>query len=289
MKSCVILVLGVALSACAPANDGADRDGGTSNAASAAADLVFNIVASDQGFTAPDSVPAGLRHIVFTNHGKKVHESMFIKLPEGMDASGFIAAVQSGVDFPKGTVDYNGPGLLSPGDTTEQWLRLDPGRYILMCWNEDFSKLRDLHTITVTEAGRHDDAPHKENTVLTLRDFRFEFSTPLKSGVQVVKVVNAGPSMHEVDFYRQFTGKTMADTLAWRQDDAEHAPTAYALGGVLDSHDIRREVWIRREFLPGHYVLQCEMPMTVSSEAVDKSTPHANHTDAGMTMEFEVR
>lgn len=35
----------------------------------------FRIVATDAGFEAPDSVLAGLRHIVYENHGLEIHEA----------------------------------------------------------------------------------------------------------------------------------------------------------------------------------------------------------------------
>jgi len=36
--------------------------------------------------------------------------------------------------FPAGALDYSGPGLTSPGKTAEMWLKVDPGQYIIICW-----------------------------------------------------------------------------------------------------------------------------------------------------------
>src|SRR5262252_5841897 len=47
-------------------------------------DAPVRIIATDTGFDAPDKVPAGLRHIVFENHGSQIHEGMLVKLPQGM-------------------------------------------------------------------------------------------------------------------------------------------------------------------------------------------------------------
>src|SRR4051794_8387970 len=88
----------------------------------------FRIIATDAGFEAPDAAAAGLRHIVFENHGSEIHESMLVKLAKGMSAEDYVAAVKEGSLFPKGALDYSGPGLTSPGETAEMWLRLDPGR-----------------------------------------------------------------------------------------------------------------------------------------------------------------
>src|SRR6476646_726607 len=100
----------------------------------------LRIVGTDAGFEAPDGVAAGLRHIVFENHGSEIHECMLVRLPKGMSAQDYVAAVKKGSLFPEGALDYSGPGLTSPGETAEMWLRVDPGQYILICWNGDHDK-----------------------------------------------------------------------------------------------------------------------------------------------------
>jgi len=70
----------------------------------------FRIIATDAGFQAPDRIAAGLRHILFENHGSEIHESMLVKLPAGMSAEEYVAAVKKGAEFPEGALDYSGPG-----------------------------------------------------------------------------------------------------------------------------------------------------------------------------------
>lgn len=246
---------------------------------------VFRIVATDHGFEAPDRLSAGLRHIEFVNNSHELHESMLVKLPAGMSAGDFVASIKAGSLFPEGSLDYSGPGLTSPGETTEQWLRVDPGNYLLICWNNDHATTRGTHAFIVVDDGARDDTPPPADAVLKLTDFRFELSTPLRKGIQVLKVENAGPSMHEADIYRLHDGKTVADLLQWSRQDGRGLPPAQALGGTLDSSDIRREVWIRRSFSPGHYAIQCEMPM---SEDVQAGSRYATHTDAGMVLPFDI-
>src|SRR6478736_3127218 len=70
--------------------------GAKKQAAGAASSSTFHIVATDRGFEAPASVPAGLRHSVFENRGKEIHEGMLVKLPTGMRAEDYVAAVKAG-------------------------------------------------------------------------------------------------------------------------------------------------------------------------------------------------
>src|SRR4029077_12057261 len=105
--------------------------------------------ANDAGFDAPDKVPAGLRHIVYSNHGSEIHEAMLIKLPQGMTPAGYVAAAHGGSSFPAGALDYSGPGLTSPGETTEVWSKLDPGQYIILCFNNGHANTVPPHPFTV--------------------------------------------------------------------------------------------------------------------------------------------
>jgi uncharacterized cupredoxin-like copper-binding protein len=243
----------------------------------------FRIVATDTGFAAADRVPAGLRHVVFENSGSEIHEAMLVKLPLNMRPDDYVAAVRHGMLFPKGALDYSGPGLTSPGEKAEMWLKLDPGQYIIICWNDGHAT-RSVHPFTVDSPGIDDPVP-KEEVVIRLLDYRFEVEGNLRKGTRVIRIETPGPNMHEVDMYRLHEGKTAADLHSWRKDDGSGAAPADALGGALDSHDIARVVWLRKDFRPGRYVLHCEMPLTTDATA---STKNITHGDLGMIKEFEI-
>jgi len=243
----------------------------------------FRIVATDEGFAAAASIPAGMRHVLYENRGSKIHEAMLVKLPAGMDAAGYVAAVKAGSLFPKGALDYSGPGLTSPGETTELWLRVDPGRYILICWNDDHARSTPVHPFTVRD-DVVDDPPPREDVVVKLVDYHFEVAGALRSGTQVIKIETTGPSMHEADLYRLDEGRTLDDLNRWRKEPAGAAP-ARALGGILDSHDLTHVVWLRKTLAPGRYVLHCEMPMNESSSGGNTEQTHA---DLGMARLIEI-
>ena len=244
----------------------------------------FKIVATDAGFEAPDLIPAGLRHIVFENRGSEIHEAMLVKLPDGMTPTDYVAAVKAGSLFPKGAQDYSGPGLTSPGETVEVWVKVDPGNYLIICWNNGHAKSTPVHPFTVQYAISEDEPP-KEDVVLKLVDYRFEFEGNLRKGRQVILVETPGPSMHEVDFFRLHKEKSVADVNRWRKANGRGEPPIDALGGALDSHDIKRVVWLRRDFTPGRYVLHCEMPVTSDSQTTNQQITHA---DVGMVREIKI-
>jgi hypothetical protein len=245
----------------------------------------FRIVATDTGFDAPESIAAGLRHIVFENRGSKIHEAMLVKLPQGMSPDDYVAEVKKGSSFPKGALDYSGPGLTSPGESAEMWLRVDPGQYLLICWNAGHAKVTPVHPFTVQYTIANDEEP-KAEVVLRLADYKFEFEGNLHKGMQVIRVETPGPSMHEVDFFRLHDGKTVDDLRRWRNPENDGAGPADALGGALDSHDVSRVVWMRKNLTPGRYVLLCEMPLTPDASPAGTDL---NHSDLGMVREIEIK
>jgi len=242
----------------------------------------IRIVATDEKLEAPNTMRAGMRHIVFENRGKQVHEAMFIKLPAGMSVADFQGQMNEGILFPEGVLDYSGAGLMSPGGTTEVWLPLDPGEYVLICWNHMRHSVRGL---TVSDGKRVDDTPPKEDAVLLMRDFQFELQGHLKKGTRVIKVQSSGPSVHEADLFRLHPGHSASDVQRWYKNDLDDPAPADALGGVLDSSDTKHVVWLRHSFSPGQYVFHCATPLDTHAKSGEHSPVHA---DVGMVMTFEV-
>src|SRR5207253_5559004 len=66
--------------------------------------------------------------------------------------SDYVSAVRKGSLFPAGALDYSGPGLTSPGESVEVWVKLDPGQYILICWNDGHARSTPPRPITVEYA-----------------------------------------------------------------------------------------------------------------------------------------
>jgi len=201
---------------------------------------------------------------------------MLVKLANGMSADDYVAEVKSGSLFPKGALDYSGPGLTSPGESTEMWVKVDPGQYILICWNNNHATTIPVHRFSVFTNEANDHVP-KEDLTLRLVDYHFEFNGTFKRGEQVIRIETKGPSMHEADLFLLKDGKSVKDLNSWLAKGDGRAP-ARALGGILDSHDITRVVWLRKNLTPGRYVLHCEMPMP----------GNLTHTDFGMFRQFEI-
>jgi hypothetical protein len=265
----------------------ADAATAVSTSDGAAPDTPFRIIATDTGYAAPDRLAAGLRHIVFENRGTEIHEAMFVKLAAGMSADDYVAAIRGGSLFPEGALDYSGAGLTSPGQSTELWLHVDAGYYVLICWYNDHPTTVPVHRFTVVPADVPDDTPPAHDAVLRLIDFRFDLEGELDAGTHVIRIETPGPSMHEMDIYRMLDGRTLSDLADWYENGKRTgvAAPAIALGGVLDSHDIHHVMWLRKTFEPGRYVLRCQMPMTTGPEV---SSVEVSHAQVGMVRELVI-
>jgi hypothetical protein len=168
------------------------------------------------------------------------------------------------------------------------WLPLDEGTYLLACWFTRHVTGIPPHTIVVDGTPRVAVTPPREDAVLRMMDFRFELTGEIQSGPQTIRVETVGPSMHEVDIFRLHGARKLDELRVW-QDKREGPPPATLVGGVLDSHDISRVVWLRRDFTMGRYVLWCGMPMIQTGKESDAgAAADVTHAHAGMIMEFEV-
>ena len=194
-------------------------------------------------------------------------------LPMDMNAKQYLAAVQSGIYFPEGALDYSGLGLTSPGHQADMWLRLDPGNYLLFCWYKGHSSGLPAHELKVVDDGSADIALPDVHIVVRLVDFRFEVAGDFRSGPQVIRVETPGPSMHEVDIFRLNDGMEIDDLRRWYKSGRDGPAPVTAFSGVLDNHDIRREVWVKTNLVSGRYVLWCNMPMSTDPAAAATGRP----------------
>jgi uncharacterized cupredoxin-like copper-binding protein len=241
----------------------------------------LSITSSEYGYRMPDSIPAGLVHITLRNAGKDIHEAMLVRFTDTiLTAAAYADSVRAHVDFPSNAEDVGGAALTMPGHASGVWLRLEPGRYAVVCWKGDHLTRGMVHDLRVVATGRASSAsnPPAPTRQLTLVDFAFTLDTPLTAGRHVIHVRNAGTEAHEADIIKATPTAGLREYLAWIDSGAKGLPPVAPVAAFGDIYP-GREAWVAVHLTPGRYFMLCEVPAKADGR------PHFKH---GMVTEFTV-
>lgn len=259
---------------------------------------VVEITATDYAFRAPDTAPSGWTTLRFTNEGEEPHFVFMSRLPEGItiedyerDLHGVFAEAWYSVRDARATQDealatlfgsmpewsanlamIGGPGLASPGETTQTTLRLEPGNYAIECYVKTAEgeihymegMVRPL-VVTAEESGATPPAP---DIRLTLSNSGMELEGDLTPGRRTFAVhVAENPEVgygHSAHLARLDPDTDLDDVISWMDwfDLAGMAPPAPArfLGGVhfMPEGDT---AYFTADLEPGRYVLLSEFTL----------------------------
>ena len=287
----VVLIAIAALTACG----GQQGEPATSNMPTTESETsnVVEIVTRNMAYIAPDTIASGWTTIRMINDDAVAHFGLLDKLPEGYGvedmaeevAPVFVegaellydgetdAAMEVFGRLPEWfqEVSYvGGPGFLSPGQSTEVVVHLQPGTYVLECYVKTNGAFHPMqHEITVTE----DDTGALEPVATS------EITVSSERGIEADSVLVPGPHTVAVHFadqatYEHFLGHdvhlaaieddTDVDALAawmdWSEREGLETPSpAVFLGGTQDAQ-ADQTVYLNIDLEPGTYVWIAEVP-----------------------------
>ena len=243
----------------------------------------ITVTASDYSFAAPDSVPAGLTEIRLENRGTEMHHAMLIRLDAGKTMSDLFASMKGEGPLPSWAREVGGPNTPGPGGESTAILRLTAGRYAMICvipspdGKPHVMKGMAKELVVTPAISNTSTANVRVSSTMTLLDYAFQFSQPLKAGRQTIRVKNGAAQPHEVVVLRLQPGRTPADMLAW-MEKMEGPPPGAPVGGTTPMAR-GEENLITLDLAPGEYGLICFAP-----DAKD-GKPHFVH---GMVTQFTV-
>ena len=235
--------------------------------APASAANVVHIVAKDYSYDSPDQIPAGLTTLHLMNQGKEIHQAQLLRLTGGKTYNDFTTALKAAkpdAPPPPWVVPLGGPNAAPPGGTAAATSTLEPGNYALVCFIPAADGIPHVmkgmsHGLVVTAATGAVAAEPAPTTNLTLSDYKFAFSSPLKSGENVIRVDNAADQPHEVVVFKLLPGKTMKDFEAWLPVMEKAPPPVAAIGGIVGQVK-GQHAFFTANLDPGDYVLICFLP-----------------------------
>lgn len=245
----------------------------------------IRVVGTDYTFDAPDTLPAGLLRIRFTNGEGEPHHMQIVRIDSGRSIADFEAslAALTPTDPPPAWHHFvSGPGVPAPGAESVLTVRLEPGTYALVCFIESPDRRPHfargmLHQLTVVPATDSIATPPSADVVVLMADYAWRVTPEFRAGRQTVRYEVAAGQPHEMVFVRVASGKTTQDVLRWFETLSGPLPFVFAGGVALQSPG---EVsWGEVDLTPGRYVMLCLVP-----DARD-GRPHLAH---GMVREFTI-
>jgi uncharacterized cupredoxin-like copper-binding protein len=251
------------------------------NAATKAGPNVVNVVAKENSYEMPDTLPAGPTLFHFTDDGKQLHHMTILKLEDGKTLADFKALPPG--PFPTWAVFEGGPNTSSPqGGQDEDIVDLSPGNYVVLCLipgPDGKPHMMDgmMKSLKVTPSTQARTMPAADLT-LTLTSYAFTFSAPVTAGKHTVRIINKGDQPHEAVLFRLAPGKVGKDIANWLDAGMQGPPPAKPVTGI-SAEAPGKDNTLLLDLAAGKYALLCFVP-----DAKDGRT----HADHGMIYNFDV-
>lgn len=248
-----------------------------------AADVTFT--AEEFSFTGPDRIDQGWRSIRLANHGRDIHQALFLKLPTNKTAEDFRSAIAADwSQLPSWIQRAGGVNSVPPGGEAWATILLEAGDYVVICGIPDVrGRPHVLHgmvrSLRVSASVKQAPQPPLADVTITARDFSFSSDHPLRVGPQTVRMHNSGRQAHEIVFVQLASGATTQDFLDAFVPGNPDNQAGRHIGGVTGLAP-GQEGFFSVDLQPGRYGLICFL-----SDPVTR-TPHFAH---GMLLDMDVR
>ena len=259
-------------------------DGGRAAAGPHTGGSAVVFVAHDYGFAGPDRIPAGVTTIQVVNKGEDLHHIQLLKLLQEKTPEDFRAALTADpARLPNWIKFVGGPNAVLPGSESVATMNLEEGQYLLTCIipNKDgvpHMVLGMQKPLSVKGGKPTLVSEPKAGVTITLSDFRFTQSRPIKAGSHTIQVMNHGTMPHEVVLLKLEPGATAKDVGEAFEPGGSGVPPGKPIGGVVGLES-GGHAFFTAQFEPGRYGLICFFPDPVTGKP---------HFAQGMTSEFTV-
>ena len=262
----VAAVLSITACSVKEATNTADTSAAATTAVSAtpAAPNVVAITASEYKFEMPDQIPAGLTTFKLSDAGKQLHHATLIKLDSGktaQDLANGIKNMKPGTPPPGWVIPAGGPNAVAPGASGELTRVMQPGNYAVVCFIPESKGVPHaahgmVKALTVTPNPNANTTEPNADVTVTLKDYQFDFSTPLTAGKHTIKIVTAPGQPHEFTFFKLAPGKSAKDITTYVETGMKGPPPGQPIGGVAAMAS-GNAAFYTVDLTPGDYAIVC--------------------------------
>jgi hypothetical protein len=260
----LVLVVAVGLALAAGCSSSSKSGDSSPTTTPAQARPKVTITAHDFSFDVPAQLPAGYVDVTIDNQGKEEHQAQLVKLGslsfDTFKSSDDINAV------PAGTVFVGGPNGASPGKSTTATVKLDPGKYAVVCFipsPKDGKTHESKGMVKQVEVVKSDDsvetAPVADSTI-ELSEFTFVVPKDF-DGKGTLDITNVGGQIHELVMVKLNDGKSALDAAKFFGAPKGAPPFTDIpdVGGIVGLSP-KQHAWLTMDLAPGKYALLCFFP-----------------------------
>ncbi len=258
---------------------------------------IIQIETRNMDIIMPDTLQAGIRHLVYQNHSEMTHFLLFNKVPPQIGLEEYskeltqpfqdvMDAIMKGEEPPNNfpewlgeMVNMGGVGLTSPGQRAESYINLTPGNYVVECYiktNAVFhSTAGMLKQIQVIDSQEDADVPSSTVAIEVDSSGIKVMESLNESGGIITFKITYGPTKLYANFTRPdiHLAKVNEDTnlellgeyMNWAtpagMDGA--APITF-LGGVQEMPE-GNIAYFSQDLSPGKYILIGEVPQPIEN------------------------
>jgi hypothetical protein len=263
---------------------------------------VVDVVARGLQFEAPDEVASGWTRFRFRNESEMIHFALIERMPDGigleeqqrqvaplfqdgmnlLNAGETDAAMKKFGELPEwfGQIVFTGgPGLLSPGRTSESIVHLEPGTYLIECYvktngvfhsyNPDSLAYGMVHQLTVTDTESDAAAPEPTLTLTVSGGGGIEMTDNATAGEHTIAVRFEDQQAHENFVGHDVHLVRLTDTtdvsqvgawMDWTQRTGLETPAPAQFLGGLNEMPAGSTGYFTASLMPGRYAWVAEVP-----------------------------
>lgn len=263
---------------------------------------VVEVIARGLTLEAPDEIPSGWTTFRFRNESPMTHFAVVERVPDGRGIESHQAEVapvfQDGLDLLlEGEVDaalqrfgdlpswfeeivfLGGPGLTSPGQTSQATVYLEPGTYLLECYvktdgifhsyNPNPSIYGMVHEFTVTDEMSEAPEPNATLQIKISTAGGIEMEGNLIPGERTVAVHFADQTVHEnfvghdvhlVSVTGDLDLERLEQWMDWRQPEGLQTPAPALFLGGINEMPAGTTGYFTVTLEPGNYAWISEVP-----------------------------
>jgi hypothetical protein len=269
---------------------GGDGSGTATAATAASADHDEAAPATELTVTAGDytfglsatTVAAGRLPVELHNQGAEPHQLMVARLHDGVTIDDYLGAAAESEASAEALVDNaGGVNAVDAGATRTGYADLEPGRYVVLCFLPTPEGPSHLHEGMVAELTVVDepvvDAPEPTGEI-TMLDFGFALPAGGLAEADTYRVVNDGPSDHELALMRIDDGKAFGDVVTFLTGGFRGEQPLDFVGGA-GGVEPGGDTYVDLDLEPGEYVAMCFLPDAASGK---------RHAELGMVATFTI-